>query len=280
MTPVPDSGVPFRLAVWGDPIGHSRSPQLHGAAYRALGLDWEYGRRQVDAAGFDAALDALDDTWRGLSLTMPLKERAFARADVLDDDARLTGAVNTLLLGDELRGFNTDVGGLAAALVASGLGSARTARVLGGGATARSTMVSLLRLGVAAVEITTRRLDQAAELVAFGEEIGLRCSATVLGAEQTPAAVDLTVSTLPGTVLLPEATAAALAGQGGALFSAAYAPWPTALAQAWTDAPVRNGLEMLLHQAVRQIRIFLHGTPERPLPDEAAVLAAMRSAMD
>lgn len=270
----------FRLAVWGDPIGHSRSPQLHGAAYRVLGLDWEYGRRQVDTAGFDAALHSLDDDWRGLSLTMPLKECAFVRADVLDDDARLTGAVNTLLLrGEGIRGFNTDVGGLAAALVAGGLGSARTARVLGGGATARSSMVSLLRLGVAEVEISARRLDQATELVAFGERIGLRCSATVLGAAQTPAAVDLTVSTLPGTVVLPEAAAAALAGQGGALFSAAYAPWPTALAQTWSDAPVLNGLEMLLHQAVRQIRIFLHGTPDQVLPDETAVLAAMRSAM-
>lgn len=274
-----DEGSRFRLAVWGDPIGHSRSPRLHDAAYRVLGLDWEYGRRQVGTAGFDAVLDSLDGTWRGLSLTMPLKECAFVRADVLDDDALLTGAVNTLLLGEELRGFNTDVGGLTAALAAGGLGSARTARVLGGGATARSTLVSLLRLGVTDVDIATRRPEQAAELVAFGERIGLRCTATVLGAETKPTAVDLTVSTLPGTVVLPEAVAAALAARGGALFSAAYAPWPTALAQAWTDAPVITGLEMLLHQAVRQIRIFLYGTPDRVLPDEAAVLVAMRSAM-
>ena len=62
-----------RLAVWGDPIGHSRSPELHAAAYAVLGLDWEYGRRQVGAEGFNDAVEALDDTWRGLSLTMPLK---------------------------------------------------------------------------------------------------------------------------------------------------------------------------------------------------------------
>ena len=279
------TGPAFRLAVWGDPIAHSQSPALHGAAYGHLGLDWEYGRRQVDAAGFDAAVDGLDDTWRGLSLTMPLKERAFARADGLDDDARLTGAVNTLLLGEQVRGFNTDVAGLAAALAAGGLGGSRTARVLGGGATARSALVSLLRLGVAEIEVRTRRPAQAAELVGFAERIGLRASAAdlgcaaELGSDAVPSSVDLTVSTLPGGAVLPDAVMTVLAGQGGALFSAAYAPWPTALVRVWTDAPVLNGLEMLLHQAIRQIRIFVHGTEERELPDEQAVLAVMRAAV-
>jgi shikimate dehydrogenase len=272
----------FRLAVWGDPIEHSRSPELHRAAYGVLGLEWEYGRRRVDAAGFDDAVAGLDRTWRGLSLTMPLKESAFARAEALDEDARLTGAVNTLLLGDQVHGFNTDVGGLVSALEEGGLGASRTARVLGGGATARSAMVSLLRLGVTDMEVVTRRAEQAGELVAFGERIGIRSTPALLDAERRPQPVDLTVSTLPGTVVLPDSVATALAGQGGALFSAAYAPWPTALGRTWTaisDAPVITGLEMLLHQAVRQIRIFLHGTPERSLPDEAAVLAVMRAAI-
>jgi len=268
-----------RLAVWGDPIDHSRSPDLHGAAYRLLGLDWEYGRRRVDEAGFDAALDALDATWRGLSLTMPLKERAHARADRLDEDALLTGAVNTLLLGEEIRGFNTDVGGLTSALVAGGLGAAGTARVLGGGATARSALVSLRRLGVGAVELSTRRAEQAAELAGFAERIGLRATTAELGSEAVRSAVDLTISTLPGTAVLPDGVMSALAGRGGALFSAAYAPWPTPLVLAWTDAPVLSGLEMLLHQAVRQIRIFLHGDPEQELPDEPGVLEVMRASL-
>jgi shikimate dehydrogenase len=61
-----------RLAVWGDPIAHSLSPALHTAAYRVLEVDWEYGRARVDEAAFPAALAALDASWRGLSLTMPL----------------------------------------------------------------------------------------------------------------------------------------------------------------------------------------------------------------
>jgi len=270
---------PSRLAVWGDPIDHSRSPDLHGAAYRLLGLDWEYGRRRVDEDGFDDALDGLDGTWRGLSLTMPLKERAHARADLLDEDALLTGAVNTLLLGEEVRGFNTDVGGLTSALLAGGLGSARTARVLGGGATARSALVSLLRLGASTVELRTRRAEQAADLAGFAERIGLRATTAELVSEVIPSSVDLTVTTLPGTAVLPDAVMTALANRGGVLFSAAYAPWPTPLVRAWGDAPVLSGLEMLLHQAVRQIRIFLHGNPEQELPDEPGVLEAMRAAL-
>jgi len=270
---------PSRLAVWGDPIDHSRSPDLHNAAYRLLGLDWEYGRRQVDEAGFDEALDSLDATWRGLSLTMPLKERAHARAHALDDDARLTGAVNTLLLGEEIHGFNTDVSGLTSALLAAGLAQVRTARVLGGGATARSALVSLLRLGVDEVELRTRRPEQAEELAGFAQRIGLKATTNELGSGSPPPSVDLTVSTLPGSAALPDDVMTVLAREGGALFSAAYAPWPTALAQAWTDAPVLTGLEMLLHQAVAQIRIFLNGAPDAALPDEPAVLGVMRAAL-
>ncbi|MGO4678895.1 shikimate dehydrogenase family protein [Microbacterium sp. 2MCAF23] len=270
---------PSRLAVWGDPIDHSRSPDLHNAAYRLLGLDWEYGRRQVDEAGFDEALDSLDATWRGLSLTMPLKERAHARAHALDDDARLTGAVNTLLLGEEIHGFNTDVGGLTSALLAAGLAQVRTARVLGGGATARSALVSLLRLGVDEVELRTRRPEQAEELAGFAQRIGLKATTNELGSGSPPPSVDLTVSTLPGSAALPDDVMTVLAREGGALFSAAYAPWPTPLAQAWTDAPVLTGLEMLLHQAVAQIRIFLNGAPDAALPDEPAVLGVMRAAL-
>ena len=92
---------PPRLEVWGDPIEHSRSPQLHAAAYRVLDLDWSYGCRRVTAVGFATELASLDDTFRGLSVTYPLKEAAFAASVTRDARAELTGAVNTLLLTQE-----------------------------------------------------------------------------------------------------------------------------------------------------------------------------------
>lgn len=82
---------PTRLAVWGDPIDHSRSPSLHAAAYRELGLSWEYGRQRVSEAEFVTRLHDLDATWRGLSLTMPLKNVAATAAATLDDDAGARG---------------------------------------------------------------------------------------------------------------------------------------------------------------------------------------------
>lgn len=122
-----------RLAVWGDPIAHSKSPELHAAAYRVLGLDWEYGRRRVSAEGFASAIAELDDTWRGLSLTMPLKEEAFRAAATRDRHAQLTGAVNTLLLGEEPAGFNTDVGGIVDALAEAHIAEVERVRILGAG---------------------------------------------------------------------------------------------------------------------------------------------------
>ena len=64
---------PRRLAVLGSPIAHSKSPGLHRAAYRTLGLDWEYSAVEVDGSNLAAFLDSRDESWRGLSLTMPLK---------------------------------------------------------------------------------------------------------------------------------------------------------------------------------------------------------------
>ncbi|MBO0979067.1 shikimate dehydrogenase [Microbacterium sp. SD291] len=266
-----------RLAVWGDPIAHSRSPQLHAAAYDVLGLDWDYGRRQVTEAGFAEAFASLDESWRGLSLTMPLKEEAHRVADVRDRHAELTGVANTLLLGERVLAFNTDVGGIVDALAEHGITRVDTVRVLGGGATAASALVAVADLGAAQIDVRVRRPEGAAPLAELGGRLGVRVEIGTLSAESD--AVDLTVATLPGGSALPDEVSAPLAAHGGALFDVAYSPWPSALASIWGDAPAISGLGMLLHQAVRQIRVFRHGDPEVSLPDEATVIAAMRAAL-
>lgn len=265
-----------RLAVWGDPIAHSRSPQLHAAAYAVLGLDWEYTRRQVDESGFGDALEALDDSWRGLSLTMPLKEQAHRAADTLDPHAELTGAVNTLLLGEQRRGFNTDVGGIIDALREEGIASVRSVRILGAGATAASALVAVAELGARRIEVLARRPERAASLLALGERLGAEISAEDFSGER--ADVELTVATLPSGVELDGPTMSRLAASGGDLFDVAYAPWPSSLAARWEGRTI-SGFGMLLHQAVRQIRIFMHGDPLRKLADEGAVVSAMRYAL-
>lgn len=272
---------PRRLAVWGDPIAHSRSPRLHAAAYEVLGLDWAYDRRQVTEAGFAAAVAALGPEWRGLSLTMPLKVAAFRHAARHDRRAELTEAANTLLLGPSgASAFNTDVGGIVGALAEDGIAQVPAARIIGAGATATSALVALQELGATRVDVVARRPEAVARLAALGEAIGVRVTASALG-DPAAFAVPLTIATLPGDAALPLGAAETLATTGGALLDVVYGTWPTPLAAAWAEAgrTAASGLGMLLHQALRQVRIFVNGDPESPVDREDAVLAAMRRAV-
>nr|WP_307329872.1 shikimate dehydrogenase [Microbacterium sp. SORGH_AS_1204] len=270
-----------RLAVWGDPIAHSRSPRLHAAAYGVLGLDWDYERRQVGEAGFANALTDMDATWRGLSLTMPLKHVAAKTAVSLDDAARFTGAVNTYLLTDDgPRGFNTDVGGLARALHEAGVAEPRAARILGAGATATSAVLSLKERGVRRVEVVARRPEAVASLAQMGEAVGVEVVGSSFANAETPAPVDVTIAALPGNVDAGPGIRP-FAENGGLLVDVVYGTWPTALAQEWIAVgnEAINGLPMLLHQALLQVRVFVNGDPGRPLHREDAVLSAMRTAL-
>jgi shikimate dehydrogenase len=271
-----------RLEVWGDPIAHSRSPQLHAAAYAVLGLDWSYGLRRVDEASFARELTELDDSWRGLSLTMPLKGVAFAAASTRDRRAELTGAVNTLLLDPAgPRGFNTDVGGIVRALADDGIRTVAHARIVGAGATATSALVALSELGVEEVDVIARRPEAVAPLAELGRRLGIAVR-TVAFTASDHRAVELTIATLPGDAPVTDAAADALARSGGLLLDVVYGHWPTALSAAWdrADRVARSGLGMLLHQAMLQVRIFQNGDPDAPLSNEAESLEAMRSVLE
>jgi shikimate dehydrogenase len=271
-----------RLEVWGDPIAHSRSPQLHAAAYDLLGFDWSYGRRRVDEGSFGTQLAGLDDAWRGLSLTMPLKGVAFAAARTRDRRAELTGAVNTLLLDSAgPLGFNTDVGGIVRALADDGIAAAPRARIVGAGATATSALVALGELGARDVDVVARRPEAVAALIELGRRLEIEVTTTSFAAS-AHSVVPLTIATLPGDAPIPDAAADALAHAGGLLLDVVYGHWPTALSAAWqrADGVARSGLGMLLHQALLQIRIFHNGDPDAPLAREPEVLAAMRRVLE
>lgn len=272
-----------RLEVWGDPISHSRSPQLHKAAYAALGYDWAYGRRRVEERSFESELRGLDSSWRGLSLTMPLKGVAFAAAAERDRRAELTGAVNTLLLdpAGRHRGFNTDVGGIVRALTEEGVRFVRDARIVGAGATAASALVALAELGANRVEVVARRREAVDPLRSLGEALGVRVSGNSFEASEY-GAVTVTVATLPGDARVADTTASALARAGGLLFDVVYGHWPTPLSRAWEAAGASgvSGLGMLLHQALLQVRIFALGDAAAELPGETAVLDAMRRSLE
>jgi shikimate dehydrogenase len=270
------------LAVLGSPIAHSKSPALHRAAYGVLGLDWDYSAVDVPYGDLATFLRGLDASWRGLSLTMPLKNEVLP---LLDDRSALVdevGAANTVLLDDgRRRGFNTDVAGVVGALGDAGVTSLDDVQVLGAGATAASVLAASARLGATRVLVSARDPEKARSLEPLAAALGLDLTIRSIGMMDRsliiPSAV---ISTLPGGTLIDVPYPEAVRTES-VLLDVAYDPWPSALATSWTDVggTVVSGLSMLLHQAVAQVRIFVTGEEDGELPRQTDVVAAMRSAI-
>jgi len=264
--------------VLGSPIEHSKSPALHRAAYGVLGLPWVYDRAEVASGGLPAFLAGLDDSWRGLSLTMPLKREVLPLLDERSDLVGLAGVANTVLLdGGRMLGFNTDVQGIVGALADHGVTTVSTAHIIGTGATAASALVAVARLGATRVIVSGRRAGGDAELERLGEALGVAPEWRIYGDEMT-VRPELVLNTLPGDVDPDDVPEADL---GDVLLEVPYDPWPTPRATRWAPrgAPIANGLEMLLHQAVAQVRVFTTGREDGAMADEEAVVAAMREAV-
>ncbi len=260
----------MRCAVLGSPIAHSLSPALHRAAYSELGLDWTYDAVDVAADSLGGFLDGLDATWRGLSLTMPLKRTAVALADSVDEWTRVSGVANTLLLESERRrACNTDVPGAVAA-ISERSEPPRSAVVLGGGATAASVVLALAELGCTSVRLLVRDPDRAIETVDAVRrhphppevEVG-----TLIGSE--PFGCDLLVSTVPSEAQTPDLVRAA--ADVPVLFEVVYDPWPTPLAGAALAAGqvLVSGLDLLAHQAALQVDLMTGETVPVDLLREA-----------
>ena len=272
-----------RLAVVGSPIAHSLSPELHAAAYAALGLDWVYERHELREHELRGFVDGLDRSWRGLSATMPLKEELYRLADDWDRTVALTGAANTLLLADDGRRIvrNTDVAGVERALREAGLATAEHAVIAGAGATARSVLVALDGFGLRSVTVAVREPARAGGLRRLAEELLLEFDAVRLDdLGHVVDGADVVAWTLPNGVSLPGEIPADARRQSVAL-DVTYHPWPGPLAAQWlaVGGRVASGRDMLLHQAVRQVRFFASGQTEHPLPREAEVEAAMAAAL-
>ncbi|HYP94270.1 MAG TPA: shikimate dehydrogenase [Mycobacterium sp.] len=253
-------GSPRKAAVLGSPIAHSRSPQLHLAAYRALGLDgWTYDRIECTADELPGLVAGFGPEWVGVSVTMPGKFAALRFADERTARAELVGSANTLVRSQSgWRADNTDIDGVKGAL---GPVAGRAA-VLGSGGTAPAVVVGLAELGVQDISVVARNLEKAARLVAIGARLGVEIRWIELGT--TLVDVDVVVSTVPADVAAQHADTVAATPL---LLDAIYDPWPTPLATAVEAAggKVVSGLQMLLHQAFAQVEQFTG----RPAPTEA-----------
>ncbi len=230
-----------------------------------MGLDWDYRAVEVTEAGLPAFLDGLDPSWRGLSLTMPLKRAVMPLLDEVSERARQAGGANTVVLDEGRRsGHNTDVPGVVAALRERHDGPVDRAVVLGGGATAASAIVGLADLGCRHVTVVVRDEDRAAGTVAAAARHPRPPTVDVRLLAAGPVAADVLVSTIPAAAQTDAVVA--LSGGVPVVFDVVYDPWPTPLAVAAEAAGqvVVSGLDLLVHQAVLQVALMT-GAVDVPL---------------
>jgi shikimate dehydrogenase len=251
---------PRKAAVLGSPIAHSRSPQLHLAAYRALGLDdWTYERIECSAEELPGVVGGFGPEWVGVSVTMPGKFAALGFADERTERAAQVGSANTLVRTPRgWRADNTDIDGVAGALGAEVGGPSGRALVSGSGGTAPAAVAGLAQLGVTGITVVARNPDKAARLVDLGTRLGVAtrfCDLDGDGLADEVAAAGVLVSTLPAEVAARYADTFAAVP---VVLDAIYNPWPTPLAAAVAAAGGRviSGLQMLLHQAFAQVEQF------------------------
>jgi shikimate dehydrogenase len=165
-----------RFAVLGDPVAHSKSPAMHAAAYRALGLPHTYEAIRATGEDLPRLVDELRrGTFAGFNVTVPHKVRVLDLVDAVDPSAALVGAANTLVRHDDGRivAHNTDVTALEAELLALEPHLAELkermgdhgAIVLGAGGAARAAIAALHRLGVLPVVVRARDEGRGSALV-------------------------------------------------------------------------------------------------------------------
>ena len=268
-----------RAAVLGHPVEHSLSPVLHRAAYEALGLNWSYDAIDVTAESLGDFVDALDETWAGLSLTMPLKVGVLDHLDFVEPMGKMLRAVNTVIVDNTgpyraLVGANTDVHGIVAAFGEAGVDKVAKPVVLGGGATATSAVAAFAQLGSRQQTVVVRAKRRAGGLIRAANAMGV--DVNFVGFDQAPAVLttaDAVVSTVPAAVGEDVGAEIKQVGAGAALLDAVYDPLHTPLLRAWGRAGGTEiaGTRMLLHQAAEQVRLMTGSVAPLAKMDHALV---------
>src|SRR5579875_1135095 len=157
-----------RVGLIGDPVAHSRSPEMQNAAFEELGIDARYELWPTPADGLPARIALLrSPDVLGANVTIPHKLTVMSLLDEIAPSAETVGAVNTIVKrAGRLIGHNTDADGLAAALREIGWDAPEQAMVLGAGGAARAALVALHQLGTRAIRVLARDSASAERLAA------------------------------------------------------------------------------------------------------------------
>ena len=252
------------------PAGHTLSPAIHQAAYRGLGIDAVYCAFDVAPADLEAAIAGMRALGiRQLAVSLPHKEAVMKLVDSVSEHARRIGAANTVTrVADSLVADNTDWIGGVRALGPLGPWRGRRATVVGAGGAARAVVYALCSLE-AEVAITSRSRERAERVAKqLGARVGALEEPCDLLVNATP------VGMAPNAEQSPVPTDALRAGP--IVFDTVYRPLETRLLREAREHGCRtvDGLEMLVHQAVEQVRLWTERTPD-PAPLLRAAQAAL-----
>lgn len=265
-------------AVIGNPIEHSRSPQIHAAFARQTGEDIHYGRLLGDLEGFEADVQGFFSAGgRGLNVTVPFKERAYRLVDELSARAESAGAVNTLIaIPGGLKGDNTDGTGLVRDLGCNHRFDLAGARILllGAGGAVRGVLRPLLEASPARLVIANRTASKAVVLAeGAASPLVSGCGLDALAGQRFDLIINGTAAGLAAEV--PAIPDDCLAG-GGWTYDMLYGAEPTAFV-AWGKAHgaarALDGLGMLVEQAAESFHLW-----RGVYPDTAPVIAELRGA--
>ena len=259
--------VPDRYAVIGNPIEHSKSPQVHALFARQTGQAMQYERLLAPVDRFTDSVHAfIAQGARGANVTVPFKLEAFALAQERTPRAQAAGAVNTLIFSaDGIKGDNTDGIGLVRDIMRNAGVPLRSRSVLllGAGGAARGVILPLIEESIAGLVIANRTQPRAMELAQqFSHSDVPVSSATFEQLDQsfdviinaTSASLDAELPPLPDCVFGPQTLA----------YDMMYGAQPTIFMQhaAQRGAAVRDGLGMLIEQAAEAFFVWRGVRPE------------------
>jgi shikimate dehydrogenase len=257
--------MPERLAVIGDPIAHSLSPAMQGAALLVAGLPWTYEAVWVPAHRLaEQILQFREEGYRGFNVTIPHKRDVLALMDQVTPDAAAVDAVNTVVLDrGRLLGYNTDVAGFLAALrTLAGDIAGRLVVVFGAGGAARAAVRALLR-SRASVSVVSRDVNRARLLVpaedAFASSDPLVLP-RIQNADVLVNATPLGMKHLAGESPL---SVSARLRPGAVVMDMVYGRCTPFLEQARSQGCIAgDGLEMLVQQGAESFRLWTGIDPD------------------
>jgi shikimate dehydrogenase len=269
-----------RYCVIGNPIAHSKSPDIHAAFALETGQDIVYERCLAPLDGFaDTLRGLIARGYRGANVTVPFKLEAAGIATRLEERARLAGAVNTLRFEDgEIVGDNTDGPGLVADIVRNAGVPLKDKRVLllGAGGAARGVILPILLHGPQAIVIANRTRATADALVAqFASQAAHPGQVSACGFDDIAGAFDVVINATSASLSssMPPVSAAAFSRNTLALdMMYGNKPSPFMEFAASHGARTRDGLGMLVEQAAEAFTIWRGVRPQT-----AAILEQMRS---